>query len=130
MITHILIPGSIAVADRYNRADRLLVFGSFHNEPGVARLSPRHPQGFVDNLLMTYPVGSLQRQEIEQRRGLQPGSFDYNEIPTSSCQSFCWKARHSFDVPFFWLQHGPFGAFTSLNDVSSHRNGGAVVATA
>jgi hypothetical protein len=56
---------------------------------------------FVDNLLMTYPVGTLQRQEIKQWRGLQPGSFDYNEIPTSSCQSFCWKARQSFDVPFF-----------------------------
>jgi hypothetical protein len=45
-------------------------------------------------MLMTYPVGSLQRREIEQRRGLQAGSFDYNEIPTSSCHTFCWKARH------------------------------------
>jgi hypothetical protein len=126
VIAHILIPRSIAVADRYNRAYRLLVFGSFHNEPGVARLSPRHPQGFVDNLLMTYPVGSLQRQEIEQRRGLQPGSFDYNEIPTSSCQSFCWKARQSFDVPFFCVRPA-LRAFTSLRDMSLPRNGCAVV---
>ena len=39
---------------------------------------------------------------------LQLASFDYNEIPTSSCQSFCWKARHRFDVPFFYVSHGLF----------------------
>jgi hypothetical protein len=75
--------------------------GGFRNESEAAELSPRHPQGFVGNLCITLSVGGLQRHEIEQWRGLQPGSFDYNEIPTSSCQSFCWKARHSFDVPFF-----------------------------
>jgi hypothetical protein len=58
---------------------------------------------------MIFRVGTLQRHEIEQRRGLQPASFDYNEIPTSSCQSFCWKARQSFDVPFFCVQHGLTG---------------------
>jgi len=63
----------------------------------------------VDNLLMDFHVGTLQRREIEQRRGLQPASFDYNEIPTSSCQSFCWKARQSFDVPFFYAQRGLSG---------------------
>ncbi|MEP7100673.1 MAG: hypothetical protein ABI781_09205 [Burkholderiales bacterium] len=63
----------------------------------------------MDKLLMDFPVGALQRREIQQRRGLQPASFDYNEIPTSSCQSFCWKARHSFDVPFFYAQHGLSG---------------------
>jgi hypothetical protein len=91
---HIQIQGSIAATERYNRGRPPVLFVSLGNEERLGKLSPSHPQGFVDNLLMTYPVGSLQRQEIEQRRGLQPGSFDYNEIPTSSCQSFCWKARH------------------------------------
>ena len=91
---HIRIQELIAAADRYNRGSRTVVLADLDNEAGVANLSPRHPQDFVDNLLMTYPVGSLQRREIEQRRGLQPGSFDYNEIPTSSCHTFCWKARH------------------------------------
>jgi hypothetical protein len=50
---------------------------------------------------MDFPVGGPQRPQIKHRRGLQPASFDYNEIPTSSCQTFCWKARQSFDVPFF-----------------------------
>jgi hypothetical protein len=45
-------------------------------------------------MLMKFLVGDLQRREIEQRRGLQRGAFDYNEIPTSSCHTFCWKARH------------------------------------
>jgi hypothetical protein len=85
---------SIAVAERYNRALQTMVFADLGNELGPENLSPSHPHGFVDNMLITYPVGSLQRREIEQWRGLQPGSFDYNEIPTSSCQSFCWKARH------------------------------------
>jgi hypothetical protein len=85
---------SIDVAERYNRGLRGMLFADLSNELEPGNLSPSHPQGFVDNMLMTYAVGSLQRQEIEQWRGLQPGSFDYNEIPTSSCQSFCWKARH------------------------------------
>jgi hypothetical protein len=38
----------------------------------------------VDKLLMDFAVGTLQRREIEQRRGLRPPSFDYTEIPTSS----------------------------------------------
>jgi hypothetical protein len=91
---HILKRVSIAVAERYNRGRQTMVFADLGNELGPENLSPSHPQGFVDNMLITYPVGSLQRREIEQWRGLQPGSFDYNEIPTSSCQSFCWKARH------------------------------------
>jgi hypothetical protein len=77
------------------------VFTDSDNDEGLVKLSPRHPQDFVDNLLMDFRVGRLQRREIKQRRGLQPGRFDYNEVPTSSCQSFCWKARQSFDVPFF-----------------------------
>jgi hypothetical protein len=84
-------------------------FADSRNENAATDLSPRHPQAFVDNLLIDFSVGALQRQEIEHRRGLQPASFDYNEIPTSSCQSFCWKARHRFDVPFFYVSCGPFG---------------------
>jgi len=91
---HIRIRRSIAVAGRYNRVFGAAVFAESVNEAGLENLSPSHPQAFVDNLCMTYPVGSLQRREIEQRRGLQRGSFDYNEIPTSSCHTFCWKARH------------------------------------
>jgi hypothetical protein len=52
-------------------------------------------------------VGTLQRREIEARRGLAQGGFDYNEDPTSSCHTFCWKARHLFDVPFFWPSVAP-----------------------
>jgi len=63
----------------------------------------------VDNLLMDFRVGRLQRPQIEQRRGLQGGGFDYNEIPASSCQTFCWKARQCFDVPFFLFAAGPSG---------------------
>jgi hypothetical protein len=90
-------------------------FADSRNENDSAKISPRHPQAFVDNLLMDFHVGTLQRREIEQRRGLQPASFDYNEIPTSSCQSFCWKARHSFDVPFFYVQRA-FRPTKSLRD--------------
>jgi hypothetical protein len=50
---------------------------------------------------MDFDVGGSQREEIKQRRGLQQGAFGYNEGPTSSCHTFCWKARHYFDVPFF-----------------------------
>jgi hypothetical protein len=55
----------------------------------------------VDNLWIKMHVGAPQREEIKHWRGLREGRFDYNEIPTSSCQTFCWKARQSFDVPFF-----------------------------
>jgi hypothetical protein len=47
------------------------------------------------------PVGALQRREIEASRAFPKGAFEYNEVPTSSCHTFCWKARHFFDVPFF-----------------------------
>jgi hypothetical protein len=55
----------------------------------------------VDILLKKFDVGSLQRPRNKHWRGFQPGPFDYNESPTSSCQTFCWKARQAFDVPFF-----------------------------
>jgi hypothetical protein len=55
----------------------------------------------VDKLWIKFPVGESQRREIEEWCGLAAGAFGYNEIPTSSCHTFCWKARHYFDVPFF-----------------------------
>jgi hypothetical protein len=84
----------IAAAGQYNRAVERRPLADLVNEQERLKLSPDDPQGFVDKLCMTCPVGRLQRQEIKQRRGLQRGSFDYNEIPTSSCHTFCWKARH------------------------------------
>jgi len=47
----------------------------------------------VNNMWMNFSVGRLQRREIKHWRGFQPGRFDYNESPTSSCHTFCWKAR-------------------------------------
>jgi hypothetical protein len=55
----------------------------------------------VDKVCIDFRVGDVQREEIEQWRGFQQGAFGYNEGPTSSCHTFCWKARHTFDVPFF-----------------------------
>jgi len=55
----------------------------------------------VDILLMIFDVGAVQRAKIKQRRGFPQGAFGYNESPTSSCHTFCWKARQRFDVPFF-----------------------------
>jgi hypothetical protein len=72
----------------------------------AGKLPPDAPQRFVNNLGITFLVGDVQRQEIQQWRGLQPGSSGYNEVPTSSCHTFCWKARQSFDVPFFYPDAG------------------------
>jgi hypothetical protein len=85
---------SIAVGGGYNQSLEGIVLVALSNEGDAAKLSPRDPQGFVDNLLMIFAVGSLQRREIKHWRGLQPACFDYNEVPTSSCHTFCWKARH------------------------------------
>jgi hypothetical protein len=71
------------------------------NEFQRSKLSPSCPQAFVDKLLTVFHVGDSQRREIKQWRGLQRGAFGYNESPTSSCHTFCWKARQKFDVPFF-----------------------------
>jgi len=78
----------------------------------------------VDNLLIKSRVGVVQRAEIKRWRGFPKGRFGYNEIPTSSCHTFCWKARHSFDVPFFYLQHGaaaPFGIASRCRRVLNPR---------
>jgi len=76
------------------------------NEQRRLKLSPSYPQGFVDKLWKDFAVGGLQRQEIKQRRGFRRGAFGYNEGPTSSCHTFCWKARQFFDVPFFCSRPG------------------------
>jgi hypothetical protein len=73
----------------------------FRNESTWLQLPTGRPQVFVNILCIDFAVGSSQRREIEQRRGFRRGAFGYNEGPTSSCHTFCWKARHSFDVPFF-----------------------------
>jgi hypothetical protein len=65
------------------------------------KLSPSYPQAFVDKVLIDFDVGHSQRHEIKLWRGFQRGPFGYNESPTSSCHTFCWKARQKFDVPFF-----------------------------
>jgi hypothetical protein len=66
-------------------------------------------------------VGALQRREIKAPRGFSKGAFEYNEVPTSSCHTFCWKARHRFDVPFFWPPAAPSAALEIAvpNDLSS-----------
>ena len=73
-------------------------------------------------------VGTLQRREIKPWRGLRRGCFDYNEVPTSSCHTFCWKARHRFDVPFFWPPAAPFAALeiAAPSDVPSLPSAAAV----
>jgi hypothetical protein len=77
-------------------------FTAIHdNEPGSQKLSPSCPQAIVDKLLIIIAVGDSQRREIKQWRGFQQRAFGYNEGPTSSCHTFCWKARQKFDVPFF-----------------------------
>jgi hypothetical protein len=80
-------------------------FRSFPSAPpsefSPSNLSPERPQGIVDNLLISFAVGALQRLEIKQWRGFRLDAFGYNEGPTSSCHTFCWKARQVFDVPFF-----------------------------
>jgi hypothetical protein len=68
----------------------------------------------VDKLWTDFAVGDLQRRTIKQWRGFQRGAFGYNETPTSSCHTFCWKARQSFDVPFFYSTHGHLPSLRTL----------------
>jgi hypothetical protein len=48
------------------RAGKAAFTSAFRNEPGRSKLSPDHPQVFVDILWKKSAVGTLQRQEIEQ----------------------------------------------------------------
>ena len=61
------------------------------------------PQELVDKLWLKILVGGLQRPGNQCWCGLPGDPFGYNESPTSSCHTFCWKARRLFDVPFFYL---------------------------
>jgi hypothetical protein len=79
---------------------------------------------------MEFPVGGPQRREIKHWRGLRRGSFDYNEDPTSSCQYVLLEGASVIRRAFFLIAARPFRAFTSLRDVSLHRNGCAVLAPA
>jgi hypothetical protein len=79
---------------------------------------------------MDFDVGTPQRARTQEIRGLQRGPFGYNEGPTSSCHTFCWKARLQFGRAFFLFLAHPFRAFTSLRDMSLQRNGRAVVVPA
>ena len=74
------------------------------------KIAPRASTAICGQSVDRIRVGTLQRREIKPWRGLRPGCFDYNEVPTSSCHTFCWKARHRFDVPFFWPPAAPSAA--------------------
>jgi hypothetical protein len=78
-----------------------LFIAALCNDLRTAKLSPSCPQAFVDKVCTNIRVGGPQREEIKHWRGLPRGAFGYNEGPTSSCHTFCWKARQKFDVPFF-----------------------------
>ena len=67
------------------------------------RLNPACGQP-VDKLLTNWLVFFPQRAENKHWCGFQRSRFAYNELPTSSCHIFCWKARHLFDAPFFWCR--------------------------
>ena len=55
------------------------------------------------------PVGSPQRPEIKHWCGFPADPFGYNGRPTSSCQTFCWKARHPLGRAFFLAPARPCG---------------------
>jgi len=55
----------------------------------------------VDKLLKKALVGALQRAKIKHWRGLPERPLAYNEGPTSSCHTFCWKARRHSTCLFF-----------------------------
>jgi len=98
-------------------SERFGVFGE-----GV-QLSPRYAQAIVDNLWMNFAVGTLQRARTQEIRGLQRGAFGYNESPTSSCHTFCWKARLHFWTCLFFAYGPALRAFKSLREMSLQRNG-------
>jgi hypothetical protein len=91
----------IPAAPAWNSRVRRGFTAAHDNDAPTEKLSPSCPQDFVDKLCINFRVGALQREQIQQWRGFPGGAFGYNEGPTSSCHTFCWKARHSFDVPFF-----------------------------
>jgi hypothetical protein len=67
----------------------------------------------VDKLFISFPVGARQRLIYKRWRDCRPGPFEYNEGPTSSCQTFCWKARHFIGRAFFLASTWPPEAASS-----------------
>jgi hypothetical protein len=78
---------------------------------------------------MDFHVGSPQRPENKHWCGFQGDAFGYNERPTSSCQTFCWKARHLFDAPFFYRDPGHRAAMP-IRQMSVVRGGFAAAPSA
>lgn len=64
-------------------------------------LSPRHPQLFVDILLIKISVGKVQRREIEEWRGFQRVSCDYNEVPNKQLPNVLLEGASVFRRAFF-----------------------------
>jgi hypothetical protein len=87
-----------------------------------AKLSPGYAHGVVDKLLKDFAVGTLQRAQTQEIRGLQRGAFGYNEGPTSSCHTFLLEGASPFWTCLFFspFEHSDTGLlpFTSPSDVS------------
>lgn len=66
--------------------------------PGASTPGLRKP---VDKLCITFFCWHLATAGNPALARVPGGSFGYNEVPTSSCQTFCWKARHLFGRAFF-----------------------------
>lgn len=69
-----------------------------NRSPGASIPGLRKP---VDKLCITFCCWHLATAGNPALARLPGGSFGYNEVPTSSCQTFCWKARHLFGRAFF-----------------------------
>jgi hypothetical protein len=101
--TNFLGAAWIDAADGYNAAHDPLFnerFGVFWE--GV-KLSPGYAQGVVDKLLKDFAVGTLQRAQTQEIRGLQRGPFGYNEGPTSSCHTFLLEGASPFWTCLFFV---------------------------
>jgi hypothetical protein len=54
-------------------------------------------------------VGEAQRSPNKHWRGSAAKLLATMKSQQAVAKHFCWKARQSFDVPFFWFQRGPSG---------------------
>jgi hypothetical protein len=77
----------------------------------------------VDNLWLKILVGGLQRAENQCWCGLSANPFGYNEVPTSSCQTFVGRHVASSTCLFFAYRRAVSPRLTSLREVSVRRNG-------
>jgi len=55
------------------------------------------------------------RNELKTSNGAvsKGGAFATMKVQQRSCHSFCWKARHRFDVPFFYVLPAPIAGLSS-----------------